>query len=263
MTSGGTSFDSNQGQTGKPSVLLAAGTCDDLHLLLGRAGFDVHVAWDGEAALEWCRRRLPDVVIIDFHVPRLGGLEICRQLRGDARTGDVAVVVVSDETAEPKKVVAFETGADDYVTRPFGARELVARLHAILRRSRRSSARCQHEIRHADLAVDIVRHEVTYQGNPVNLTATEFQIVRLLLSEPGRVFTRRQIGARIRDGFAEAADRTIDSHVKSIRRKLGAGAAEIQTVRGMGYRLRSPARPPASRDDAAAADDPADLCDAR
>jgi DNA-binding response OmpR family regulator len=236
---GGTAVTLTVGRRSKLSVLLAARHNGDLHLLLAREGFQVQIAEDGQTTLQLSRRHLPDMVIIDVCTVRLSGVDVCRQLRSDNRTADVPVVVVSEDADESKKVAALEVGADDYITKPFGERELVARVRAILRRSRKTVLQSHGEMQHADLAIDTVRHEVTYQQNPINLTATEFDLLRLLMSEPGRVFSRRQIGARIRDGFAEAADRTIDSHVKALRRKLGRGGAKIQTVRGIGYRLHT------------------------
>jgi DNA-binding response OmpR family regulator len=212
--------------------------------LLAAEGFDIFVAPDGRVALELALMRQPALLILDVELPGLDGPEVCRRLRGHGMAGAApAIVILSDQADEAVKVHALEAGADDYVTTPFGERELVARIRSAVRRHVGSARPPGGGLRHGEIWMDPERHEARYRSQPLDFTPTEFDIVKLLLSDPGRTFTRGQIGQAIRDGFAQAADRTIDCHVKGIRRKLGDGAAVIQTVRGVGYRLRAAAAP--------------------
>jgi phosphate regulon transcriptional regulator PhoB len=212
---------------------------------LEKAGFDVIAAADGRSGLEVAFRHKPDLVILDWMMPGMDGLEVCRQLRADARTARIPVIMLTAKAEEADRVVGLELGADDYVTKPFSPRELAARVKALLRR-RALEAAPPDVVRQGDLVIDAVRHAVTCRGKPVELTPTEFRILRFLAARPGRVFSRDEIleGALERDEAVVA--RTIDVHLTALRKKLGRGGDAIETVRGFGYRFRdedSGARP--------------------
>jgi DNA-binding response OmpR family regulator len=204
---------------------------------LEQAGYDVIAAHDGKAGLEVALRHRPDAVVLDWMMPGLDGLEVCRQLRADARTARLPVIMLTAKAAEPDRVVGLEMGADDYLVKPFSPRELVARVKALLRRRAQEDAPPD-VLRRGDLVVDAVRHAVTCRGKAVELTPTEFRILQFLAARPGRVFSRDEIleGALERDEAVVA--RTVDVHVTALRKKLGRAGDRIETVRGFGYRFQ-------------------------
>jgi len=188
------------------------------------AGFDVTVAADGVRALEAVRGRRPDLVVLDIGLPKLDGFAVARAIRRDT---DIPIVMLTARVEEDDRLRGFEIGADDYVTKPFSPKELVARVRAVLRRSA-----AEGETFHAaDLVIDVPRMRVTRDGKPIDLTPTEFAILAKLARYAGRVFTRIQL----QDDASDAFDRAVDSHIKNIRRKIGADA--IETVYGIGYRF--------------------------
>ncbi len=204
---------------------------------LEKDGFDVIEATDGRSGFDIARQHLPDLVVLDLMMPGMDGLEVCRRLRADARTQRLPVIMLTAKAAEADRVVGLEMGADDYVVKPFSPRELVARVKANLRRTAQADAPPA-VVRVKDLVIDPDRHEVSYEGTPRTLTATEFRILSLLASRPGRVFSRDDIVASALGRDAAVTDRTIDVHVTAIRKKLGEGNTMIETVRGFGYKLR-------------------------
>jgi DNA-binding response OmpR family regulator len=203
---------------------------------LEQAGYDVIAAADGKAGLEVALKHRPDAVVLDWMMPGLDGLEVCRQLRADARTARLPVIMLTAKASEPDRVVGLEMGADDYLVKPFSPRELVARVKALLRR-RAQEAAPPDVLRRGNLVIDAVRHAVTCRGKAVELTPTEFRILQFLAARPGRVFSRDEIleGALERDEAVVA--RTIDVHVTALRKKLGRTGDRIETVRGFGYRF--------------------------
>jgi DNA-binding response OmpR family regulator len=174
--------------------------------------------------------------VLDLMMPEMDGLEVCRQLRGDSRTARLPIIMLTARAAEADRVVGLELGADDYITKPFSPRELVARVKAILRRT--APQEPQQVIRRGDLLIDIDRREVSYQQTPIPLTATEFRILQFLAGRPGRVLSRDEIIDAALGRDAAVTDRTIDVHLTSIRKKLGPGGEMIETVRGFGYKFR-------------------------
>jgi len=204
---------------------------------LEKSGFDVIGATKAEAGLEVAKLNSPDVVILDIMMPGMDGLEVCRQLRADSRTARIPVIMLTAKASEADRVVGLELGADDYLPKPFSPRELVARVRAILRRSAAVAAESD-VIRHAELVVDVPRHEVTWKGKPVLLTATEFRILHYLAARAGRVCSRTDIIDDALGPDVAVIDRTVDVHVTALRRKLGKGGELIETVRGFGYKLR-------------------------
>ena len=200
------------------------------------AGFEVIVVGDGVRALEAARGRRPDLVVLDLGLPGLDGLDVARALRKES---DVPIIMLTARVSEDDRLRGLEIGADDYVTKPFSPRELVARVRAVLRRSERRHVDGD-LLRVADLVLDAGRLSVRRGEEPVDLTPTEFQILATLARHPGRVFTRAQLLDAARGTDAEAYERAIDSHVKNIRRKLERdphAPRYLETVYGIGYKL--------------------------
>ena len=207
---------------------------------LEKEGYDAIAASDGQSGLEIAQRHKLDLIVLDLMMPGMDGLEVCRRLRSDARTGRVPLIMLTAKATEADRIVGLELGADDYITKPFSPRELVARVKAILRRTA-SHAEPEQVIRHGDLLIDVVRHEVKFDGKPITLTATEFRILQFLASRPGRVLSRDDIIDAALGRDANVFDRTIDVHITAIRRKLGRGSDQIETIRGFGYKFRDTA----------------------
>jgi two-component system, OmpR family, phosphate regulon response regulator PhoB len=201
-----------------------------------REGYDVAVAHDGLEGLRKAQTLLPDVVVLDLMLPSLSGLDICRELRRGERTRNLPILMLTARSEETDQVVGFTTGADDYVTKPFNTKVLLQRIKALQRRAE-SRTETGDVIDVCNIRIDRVRHQVTCDGKPVDVTPTEFRLLECLLRQPGRAFTRHQLmDAAIGEGSI-VLERTIDVHVKTLRRKLGLGEL-IETVRGVGYRFR-------------------------
>jgi two-component system alkaline phosphatase synthesis response regulator PhoP len=204
---------------------------------LERAGFHVISAGDGGEALRASRQHHPDLVILDLTLPTIDGLDVARSLRRD---GDVPIIMLTARTDETDRVAGLELGADDYVTKPFSAREIVARVRAVLRRAQSAQVRDE-VVRVGDaIALDVARMETTVEGRPVTLTATEFQLLLHMARQPGRVFTRAQLLDAVHGVAVESYERAIDAHVKNLRRKIERdprAPQHLQTVFGVGYRL--------------------------
>jgi two-component system, OmpR family, alkaline phosphatase synthesis response regulator PhoP len=202
---------------------------------LEAGGFAVSSARSGPEALMRARTDSPDLVILDLGLPGVDGLEVTRSLR---RSGDLPIIILTARDDETDKLIGLELGADDYVTKPFSPRELVARVRAVLRRRARSGE--AELLRAGDLLLDLPRMQVTRGGEPVELTATEFALLAAMARQPGRVFTRSQLLDAIHGVAFESYERAIDAHVKNIRRKLEPvphAPTHILTVYGVGYRL--------------------------
>jgi two-component system phosphate regulon response regulator PhoB len=204
---------------------------------LEKEGFDVIAATDGQSGLEVVKKHRPDLVMLDLMMPGLDGLQVCQRLRADPRMGRVPVIMLTAKATEADRVVGLELGADDYITKPFSPREVVARVKAVLRRTSPQQDDRQ-VIRSGDLSIDLSGHEVSYKGQRIALTATEFRILEFLAARPGRVFSRDEIIDAALGNETAVFDRTVDVHITAIRRKLGHGADQIETVRGFGYKFR-------------------------
>jgi DNA-binding response OmpR family regulator len=202
---------------------------------LKRAGFTVVVAGNGAAALTLARVRQPDLIVLDLGLPKVDGFEVTRAVR---RESNVPIIMLTARVEEDDRLLGLELGADDYVTKPFSPRELVARVQAVLRRAGSTSLTTE-IVRLGDLTLDVPRLKVSRAGEPIELTATEFQLLTTMARQPGRVFTRAQLLDSVRGNDTERFDRAIDAHVKNIRRKLELDPRNpryVETVYGIGYR---------------------------
>jgi DNA-binding response OmpR family regulator len=202
-------------------------------------GHQVVQAFDGPSALEEASRARPDLVILDWMLPRLDGLEVCRRIRQESV---VPILMLTARSEEVDRVVGLEVGADDYLTKPFGIRELLARARALLRRveldrEAGSAGASPSSLAVGPLRVDLVEHSATVDGHLVDLTPKEFELLALLVRHPGRAFSRDYLIERVWGYDANGSDRTVDTHVLRLRRKLGAVGDWIETVWGIGYRL--------------------------
>ncbi len=207
-----------------------------LEFNLQRDGFETVVAHDGQEGLRKAQMLLPDLILLDLMLPGLSGEDIVRELRSGERTRDIPIIIITAKSEETDQVVGFSLGADDYVTKPFSIKVLLQRIKALQRR-REGATDPTDIIEHLDVRIDRVRHRAFVHGRELELTPTEFRLLECLLRQPGRAFTRHQLmDAAIGEG-AIVLERTIDVHVKTLRRKLG-NTDLIETVRGVGYRFR-------------------------
>jgi two-component system, OmpR family, response regulator len=223
-----------------PSILVVD---DDPHIrdvvrfAFEKTGMNISVAQDGKEALRQFDRNVHDLVVLDIGMPEMDGLEVCRQIRKSAET---PILFLSARDEEIDRILGLEIGGDDYVTKPFSPRELVARVNAILRRARSAPPpRESTTLSHGGLTVDSGSRIASFDGRPVTLTALEFSILRALLARPGFVFTRELILDAAYAGNIHVADRTIDSHIRNIRAKMAAAGCDsvIETVHGVGFKL--------------------------
>jgi DNA-binding response OmpR family regulator len=224
-----------------PPILIAEDdrkTASLVALYLEREGFKTIIAYDGKQALELARRHNPIFVILDLMLPLLDGWEVCRELR---RSSDVPILILSAREEEIDRVSGLTLGADDYVVKPFSPRELVARVKAILRRGRLRRTGDEQVLSHGDLVLDPEKRKVTLSGQPVQLTPHEFNLLRTLMSSPGKVFTRDEILTRLYpDHDVAVIDRVVDVHIGKLRQKIEqdpSNPAHILTVRGVGYQF--------------------------
>ena len=210
---------------------------------LAQAGFEVLVAYDGESALHIVRRDRPDLVVLDLMLPDRDGWEITRIIRSAPAISRTPILMLTARVEDTDKIVGLELGADDYVTKPFNPRVVVARVRAVLRRVADGTQQ-QRVLRVGELSLDMDRHEVTAGGQPVSLTSTEFEFLRALMQHPDHAFTRSELIERALGYQYQGLERTVDSHIKNLRSKLEPDPREpvcIQTVYGVGYRLQGDA----------------------
>jgi two-component system phosphate regulon response regulator PhoB len=227
------------GGAARPRVLVIEderALTDVLGYNLKREGYEPIVAHDGQEGLRKAQTLLPDLIVLDLMLPVLDGLEVCRELRAGERTRDIPILILTAKAEETDQVVGFSLGADDYVTKPFSVKVLIQRLRALQRR-REGGGEPVEIVEHLSVRIDRVRHRAFADDRELDLTPTEFRLLECMLRQPGRAFTRAQLmDAAIGEG-AVVLERTIDVHVKTLRRKLGEGDL-IETVRGVGYRFR-------------------------
>ena len=205
---------------------------------LKKKGYQVKGVTSGEEALQEARLNIPSLIILDLMLPGVNGFDVCKSLKVDPKTKAVPIVMLTARSEEADIIIGLELGADDYLTKPFSPRELIARVRAILRRSKADIS--EHEILQKvhDIEINVKRHEVLISGNQVNLTSTEFRLLCLLADRPGWVFTRDQIVGAVHDQEYAVTDRSVDVTIVGLRRKLGPSGQYIETVRGVGYRMK-------------------------
>lgn len=224
----------------KKKILVVDDEKDILKLLeynLEKEEYRVFKAMTGEEALESVKKEVPDLIILDLMLPGLDGLEVCKILKKDTRTGLIPIVMLTAKGEESDIIVGLELGADDYIAKPFSPKVLIARVKAVLRRFE-EKLRPKEVIQIGGLIIDIPKHKVTVKGKPVELTTTEFNLLKCLASNPGRVFTRDQL---LNNAWGEETfivDRAVDVHIRRLRKKLGASSGLIVTVRGIGYKFK-------------------------
>lgn len=205
---------------------------------LKKQGYQVRGVTSGEEALQEVRRKIPSLIILDLMLPGVDGFDVCKSLKNDPRTKAVPIVMLTARSEEADIVIGLELGADDYLTKPFSPRELIARVRAILRRSKADISDQEIFQKVHDIEINVKRHEVLISGNQINLTSTEFRVLRLLADRPGWVFTRDQIVGAVHDQEYAVTDRSVDVMIVGLRRKLGVSGQYIETVRGVGYRMK-------------------------
>jgi len=211
-----------------------------LQFNLERNKYKVQIVESGEEALHAVRKSLPDLILLDVMLPGTDGLEVCKRLKADPRTEHIPIIMLTALSEEADIVTGLELGADDYITKPFSPRILLARVKAALRRTKNTkpSFVSDEQILIHDISIDVTRHKVEVGGEPLALTFTEFKVLQLLAGQPGRVFTRYQIVDAVHGDDYPVTDRSVDVQIVGLRKKLGEAGQVIETVRGIGYRLR-------------------------
>lgn len=226
----------------KEKILIVDDEKDIVKLLeynLKKEGFRTVTAYDGNEALEKAGREHPDLILLDVMLPEVDGLEVCKQIKKDPATRSVPVIMLTARSQETDKVIGLELGADDYVTKPFGVRELLARVKALLRRTHEAEAPGAEVVHIGDIVIDNSRIEVSVNKKPINLTAKEFELLKTLAKARGRVLSRDYLLDTIwgYDRAAEIQTRTVDVHIRTLRKKLKSAAKHIVTVKQYGYRF--------------------------
>ena len=223
----------------KTKILVVDDEPDALELIefnLKSSGFEVATAADGEEAVKKARDILPGLIILDVMLPEVDGMEVCKILRRDQRTSGIPIIMLTAKAAEIDRVLGLELGADDYVTKPFSPRELILRVKRLLRSGSEKPDTATHIV-WKELNIDVPRHIVTVKGKAVDLTATEFKLITILAQRRGRVQSRDQLLHDVWDYDNVIDTRTVDTHMRRLREKLGPAAKYLDTVRGVGYRF--------------------------
>ncbi len=224
----------------KQLILIAEDERDIQELVdynLRQEGFDTCLISQGDQVFEAVKKRKPDLVLLDLMMPGENGLDICKKIRNFEGTKNIPVIMLTAKSSETDKVVGLELGADDYVTKPFSTKELVARVKATLRRTRLTVAPKQ-LLQKGDLTIDLQSYRVQVGAEEVNLTLTEYKLLKELMENSGRVLTRNELVTEVIGADVSVTDRTIDVHLASLRKKIGANSDHIETVRGVGYRFK-------------------------
>ena len=203
---------------------------------LREEGYATVSALNGEDGVSLARREQPDIIILDIMLPVMDGFEVCRALKSDDKTSKIPIIILSAKSQETDKVVGLELGADDYVTKPFSPRELIARIRAIMRRG--AEQQLSDIVEKGDIIIDSAKYKVMVGSEEIALTTTEFKLLECMARRPGVVLSRYQILDAVSGDDTVVCDRTVDAHVKSLRRKLGTAKDYIETVRGAGYRFK-------------------------
>jgi phosphate regulon transcriptional regulator PhoB len=221
------------------AILIVDDEQDVLDLLvynLQKAGYKTISARDGATALQKARDEVPSLIVLDLMLPQMDGTEVCRHLKADPKTAHIPIIMLTAKAEEVDRVVGLELGADDYVTKPFSPREMALRVKGVLRRASGKGVPAE-IIKFGDLTVDIAKHEVTLKGKVVDLTATEFKLLSTLLERRGRVQSRDRLLTDVWGYEGDVDTRTVDTHMRRLREKLGKASDYVETVRGVGYRF--------------------------
>ena len=213
---------------------------DVLAYNLKQQGYEVLTAYDGQDGLNQARLKLPDLILLDVMLPILDGHEVCRRLRADTSTKDAMIIMLTARSEESDQIVGFSLGADDYVTKPFKVKVLIERIKALWRRTHTETAAVD-VVSSQGVVLDRVRHQVTIDEEPLHLTRSEFKLLETLLRQPGRVFKRSELIDAALGEDTIVLERTIDVHIRALRRKMGGNSSLIETVRGVGYRFKDAA----------------------
>jgi DNA-binding response OmpR family regulator len=228
---------------GKSNILIVeddSSLGEVLEYNLRQEGYDTSLARDGHQGLREARQQMPDLIVLDLMLPLIDGLEVCRLLRNDPTTQELAILMLTAKSEESDELVGFTAGADDYVTKPFSVKVLLQRIHALLRRKEQSHADREVMVSQG-IMIDRRRHRATVGDTLLDLTPSEFDLLSAFVRQPGRAFSRAELIDSALGDDAIVLERTIDVHIRALRKKLEAHADLIQTVRGIGYRFRDPA----------------------
>ncbi len=223
----------------KRKILIIEDDKDIVEMLeynLQEEGYETVSALNGETGIALAGKEKPDLIILDIMLPIMDGFEVCRALKNDNTVAHIPIIILSAKSQETDKVVGLELGADDYVTKPFSPRELIARTRAILRRGREEHA--DNIIQRGQIIIDKTRHKVNVGKKEISLTLTEFKLLEFMARRPGAVYSRAQILDSVAGQDTIVCDRTVDAHIKSLRHKLGSAKDYIETIRGAGYRFK-------------------------
>ena len=223
----------------KPRILIIEDESDVVELIsfkLKESGFDVLKALDGTEGLRLARSTVPDLILLDLMIPEVDGLEVCKILRHDPKTRSIPIIMVTAKAAEIDRVLGLEHGADDYVVKPFSPRELVLRVRKLLKRQNNEET-VSDQFTAGALSIDLSKHLVSVDGQEVELTVTEFKLLSLFVKRQGRVLSRDQLLEDVWEYSSSVDTRTVDTHVRRLREKLGSAAEYLTTIRGVGYRF--------------------------
>ena len=226
---------------GKPRILIIEDErplVEILQINLAREGFETSSARDGSEGLRMAQVNVPDLILLDLMLPGRSGLEICRDLKSSNITKQIPIIMITAKSEESDQLIGFATGADDYVTKPFSVKVLVQRIRRELRRKDENTGQEGDTLRHHGIALDRIRHQVTVHDESIVLTPTEFRLLEVLMKRVGRAYSRHELMDAGMGEDAVVLERTIDVHIKSLRKKLGDRSEMVETVRGIGYRLR-------------------------
>ena len=202
------------------------------------AGYEVFCAHDGQDGINQARSKSPDMIILDLMIPVIDGIEACRQLRSESRTRETPIMMLTAKSEETDQLIGFSVGADDYVVKPFSVRIVLERIKSLLRRNSRKDSLGSDIVVSGNVMVDRVKHRVSIDGSPIDLTPSEFRLLDTLIRQPGRAFDRSELIDSALGEDTLVLERTIDVHIRSLRKKLGANSSAVETVRGIGYRFR-------------------------
>ena len=226
----------------RPRILVVDDEPEAVELVefnLKQAGFAVLAAADGAEALQKARKQAPSLIVLDLMLPEMEGTEVCKILRNDPATAGIPIIMLTAKAAEIDRVLGLELGADDYITKPFSPRELVLRVRKLLERGR-PAATPEEKLTFGQLVIDVPRHDVTWRGKSIELTATEFKLLLILAQRRGRVQSRDHLLRDVWEYNTLIDTRTVDTHMRRLREKLGPAAKYLETLRGVGYRFVEP-----------------------